>query len=170
MIMKIRYLSVSLLILLAPYALAQPKHGHAHEHGKGRLEISIDAGKAQGKFKVPLEALVGFEHAPKTEAQTNAINLLNQRLQNPATFLTTNQEAECAPKLISSSIVRDPAGKHADLDYQFDLNCTKLPALKQLKITLFSEYKRLKEIRVESVGPWGQKSTTLKRDSNTVLF
>lgn len=168
--MTFRYLPLSLLILLTPHSLAQPKHGHAHEHGKGRLEISVDTNQAVGKLKVPLEALVGFERTPKTEAETNAINTMIQKLQSPGTFFVTNKDAECSPKLISSTIVRDQAGKHADLDYQFDLNCTKLGSLKQLRIGLFSEYNRLKEIRVESVGPWGQKSVTAKRDSNTVNF
>lgn len=168
--MTFRYLPLSLLILLTPHSLAQPKHGHAHEHGKGRLEIIVDANQAVGKLKVPLEALVGFERAPKTEAETNAINTMIQKLQSPGTFFVTNKDAECSPKLISSTIVRDQAGKHADLDYQFDLNCTKLGSLKQLRIGLFSEYNRLKEIRVESVSPWGQKSVTAKRDSNTVNF
>ncbi len=168
--MTFRYLPLSLLILLTPHSLAQPKHGHAHEHDKGRLEISVDTNQAVGKLKVPLEALVGFERAPKTEAETNAINTMIQKLQSPGTFFVTNKDAECSPKLISSTIVRDQAGKHADLDYQFDLNCTKLGSLKQLRIGLFSEYNRLKEIRVESVSPWGQKSVTAKRDSNTVNF
>jgi len=168
--MKLHYFSLSFLILVTPHSIAQPKHGHAHEHGKGRLEISVDANQAVGKLKVPLEALVGFERAPKTEAETNAINTMNQKLQNPSTFFVANKDAECSPRLISSTIVRDQAGKHADLDYQFDLNCAKLAALKQLSIGLFSEYKRLKEIRVESIGPWGQKSATAKRDSSTVSF
>lgn len=168
--MKLRYLPLSFLILVTPHLHAQPKHGHAHEHGKGRLEISVDANQAIGKLKVPLEALVGFERAPKTEAETNAIATMNQKLQNPGTYFVANKEAQCSPKLISSTIVRDQAGKHADLDYQFDLNCAKLASLKQLSIGLFSDYKRLKEIRVESAGPWGQKSVTAKRDSSTVSF
>ena len=168
--MTLRYLSLSFLILVTSHSVAQPKHGHAHEHGKGRLEISVNANQAIGKLKVPLEALVGFERAPKTEAETNAINTMNQKLQNPGSYFVANKDAECSPKLISSTIVRDQAGKHADLDYQFDLNCAKLVSLKQLSIDLFAEYKRLKEIRVESVGPWGQKSVTAKRDSSTVRF
>ena len=138
--MKLHYLSFSFLILVTPYSLAQSKHGHAHEHGKGRLEISVNANQAIGKLKIPLEALVGFERAPKTEAETNAINTMNQKLQNPSSYFVANKDAECSPKLISSTIVRDQAGKHADLDYQFDLNCAKLASLKQLSIGLFAEY------------------------------
>ncbi len=166
----IPFLLIGALSLTSGHALAQAKHGHAHEHGKGKLELTIESGRAIGNMKLPLEALVGFERAPKTEAETNAINTMNQKLQNPGAFFVANNDAECSPKLISSTIVRDQAGKHADLDYQFDLNCAKLSSLKQLRIGLFSEYKRLKEIRVESVGPWGQKSVTAKRDSSTVNF
>ena len=101
--------------------MAQQKHGHAHEHGKGNLEITLDKSRMVGKLKIPLEALVGFERLPKTEVENNAINDLNQKLVNPATFFVMNKEAECSPKVLENTIVRDTAGKHADLHYQFDL-------------------------------------------------
>ena len=94
--MKLGYLPLSFLILATSHSVAQPKHGHAHEHGKGRLEISVDANQAIGKLKIPLEALVGFERAPKTEAETNAINTMNQKLQNPGSYFVANKDAECS--------------------------------------------------------------------------
>ena len=165
-----RHLLIPIALFLSPMVMAQQKHVHAHEHGKGNLEITLDKSRMVGKLKIPLEALVGFERLPKTEVENNAINDLNQKLANPATFFVMNKEAECSPKVLENTIVRDTAGKHADLHYQFDLNCSKLANLKQMSITLFANYKRLKEIKVESVGPAGQKSTTAKPQSNIILL
>ena len=157
-----RYLLIPIALILSPMVMAQQKHGHAHEHGKGNLEITLDKSRMVGKLKIPLEALVGFERLPKTEVENNAINDLNQKLANPATFFVMNKEAECSPKVLENTIV--------DLHYQFDLNCSKPANLKQMSITLFANYKRLKEIKVESVGPAGQKSTTAKPQSNIILL
>jgi hypothetical protein len=66
--------------------------------------------------------------------------------------------------------VRDAANKHADLHYQLEFTCTKIPALKQMTILLFKDSKHLKEVRVEFVGPKGQKSTTATAKSSTVTL
>lgn len=161
------FLSILLLIGNSP-VYAQSKH--AHEHGKGTLEIIIDKNSAIGKLKMPLEALVGFERIPKSEAEQNAITNLNQKLLKPASLFIVNKEAECNPKMIENRIVRDANGKHADLDYQFDFNCSKPAVIKQMTIALFAEFKRIKEIKVESVGPSGQKSSTAKPQSNLISF
>ena len=157
-----------LFIIGSSQAYAQSKH--AHEHGKGKLEITIDKNGAIGKLKMPLEALVGFERIPKSEAEQNAITNLNQKLLKPASLFIVNKEAECNPKMIENRIVRDANGKHADLDYQFDFNCSKPAVIKQMTIALFAEFKRIKEIKVESVGPSGQKSSTAKPQSNLISF
>jgi hypothetical protein len=149
---------------------ADAQSKHAHEHGKGHLEIAIDQNGARGKLKMPLEALVGFERVPKSEAEQNAIHHLQQKLLKPASLFIVNKEAECNPRVIENKIVRDAGDKHADLDYQFDLNCAKPAAMKQMTITLFADYKRIKEIKVESVGPSGQKSTVAKPQSNLISF
>ena len=73
-------LSHLLLLCIIGSSQAHAQSKHAHEHGKGKLEITIDKNGAIGKLKMPLEALVGFERIPKSEAEQNAINTLNQKL------------------------------------------------------------------------------------------
>lgn len=156
--------------LASPWALAQQKHSHAHEHGKGNLEITLDKNRITSRFTAPLEALVGFERLPKTPAEQDAITALNQRLLNPAALFSVNTEADCKPAVLENKIVRDAANKHADLHYQLEFTCTKSAALKQMTILLFKDSKYLKEVRVEFVGPKGQKSTTATAKSSTVTL
>ena len=156
--------------LISPLALAQQKHSHAHEHGKGNLEITLDKNRIVSRFTSPLQALVGFERPPKNQTETDAIATLNQRLLNPATLFSMNAEAECKPTILENKIVRDAANKHADLHYQLEFTCAKPAALKQMTIHLFKDTKHLKEVRVEIVGPSGQKSSTASAKSSTVTF
>ena len=160
----------ALVGLASPVALAQQKHSHAHEHGKGNLEITLDKNRILSRFTSPLQALVGFERPPKNQAETDAIATLNQRLLNPATLFSMNTEAECKPTILENKIVRDAANKHADLHYQLEFTCAKPAALKQMTIHLFKDTKHLKEVRVEIVGPSGQKSSTASAKSSTVAF
>jgi hypothetical protein len=167
----IRFSCLAALIGLAsPLALAQQKHSHAHEHGKGNLEITLDKNRIISRFTSPLQALVGFERLPKTQAENDAIAALNQRLQNPSALFGVNAEAECKPAILENKIVRDAAKKHADLHYQLEFTCTKPAALKQMTILLFKDTKHLKEVRVEFVGPGGQKSSTATAKSSTVML
>jgi hypothetical protein len=81
-----------------------------------------------------------------------------------------NAEAECKPAILENKIVRDAANKHADLHYQLEFACAKPAALKQMTIHLFKDTKHLKEVRVEIVGPSGQKSSTASPKSSSVTF
>jgi hypothetical protein len=157
-------------VAVTPLAFAQQKHSHAHEHGKANLEITLDKNRILSRFISPLQALVGFERPPKNQTETDAIATLNQRLLNPATLFSMNAEAECKPAILENKIVRDAANKHADLHYQLEFACAKPAALKQMTIHLFKDTKHLKEVRVEIVGPSGQKSSTASPKSSTVAF
>jgi hypothetical protein len=157
-------------VAVTPFVFAQQKHSHAHEHGKGNLEITLDKNRILSRFTSPLQALVGFERPPKNQAETDAIATLNQRLLNPAALFSLNAEAECKPTILENKIVRDAANKHADLHYQLEFTCAKPAAIKQMSIHLFKDTKHLKEVRVEFVGPSGQKSSTATAKSNTVTF
>ena len=160
----------ALIGLISLPVMAQQKHKHVHEHGKGHLEITIDKNRVMSRFTSPLEALVGFERQPKTPAEQDAIAALNQRLLSPAKLFSVNAEAECKPTILENKIVRDAANKHADLHYQLEFTCANTSALKQMTIHLFKDTKHLKEVRVEWVGPSGQKSSMATAKANTVTL
>ena len=56
-------LAILLSLLLAVPTFAQ------HSHGKGSLQLSLNGDVLQGQWTMPMEALLGFEHLPKTAAQ-----------------------------------------------------------------------------------------------------
>jgi Protein of unknown function (DUF2796) len=53
--------------LAAP--LASLAQGHAHVHGGARLDIAVEPRRILLFFETPLDNLVGFERAPRTDAE-----------------------------------------------------------------------------------------------------
>jgi hypothetical protein len=40
-----------------------------HEHGVARLDVAVDAGRVSFSLETPLDNLLGFERAPRTDAE-----------------------------------------------------------------------------------------------------
>ena len=67
MIKSVARLTPILLALLAVPVGAAAQH--AHEHGRLRLAIAIDGEQLSIALEAPLDSLVGFERAPRTDAE-----------------------------------------------------------------------------------------------------
>jgi hypothetical protein len=71
--------------------------GKAHEHGVARLDIGVEAGRITLNLEVPLEDLVGFERAPRTEAERAAVAAALARLQDVDKVVRVDGSAGCGP-------------------------------------------------------------------------
>ena len=47
--------------------------GEAHEHGVGHLDMVLEGNTLQAQLTTPAANVVGFEHAPKTDAEKSAV-------------------------------------------------------------------------------------------------
>lgn len=144
-------LSLSLPVLSAP----------AHVHGEARLEIAIDGNILAIHFESPLEGLLGFERAPRTAAERQAVQTMKVRLEAPDMLFSLPPEAACTakpPQLDSPVFADKAAAGHLDLDADYSWQCGKPSALRGIGTRLFVEFPRFKRIKVEFVGPSGQKS------------
>ena len=175
-----RGLRYALLCAACPAVIAseaprqEHTHSHgAHAHGKGELELLVDGRTLQGVFRTPMDSLLGFEHAPKTEAQRNAVLTLRTRLANPATILSPNPEAQCTPKhreAASPLFTGTTQGGHSDLAYHFTFDCAEPERLTSLELVVLKDFKRLTEVRVQLVTASAQRAFVLrKRDPRVDL-
>lgn len=141
---------------------------HTHAHGRAELEVTIQTGQVEGIFRTPMDNLLGFEHAPKTDAQKKRVEQLRQRLENTASLFRPNAEAQCAAKTPEARSPlfqgRGDAG-HSDLEYRFGFACKRPELLKQIEVALFADYPRLHEIQSQLVTPTAQMGITLRRNS-----
>ena len=157
------------LITVSLTSYAQSSY-HSHQHGKGVLEIAIEGKTLSGVLEMPLEALLGFEHAPKTSKEKSAQSKLETRLGLIDAWFEINSEAQCTPKSPQIKLDRDAITKHSDLLYTFSYSCSNPSALKEIRLLFFKEYPSVKEVKVEVASPKGQRLIMASPKSPIVRF
>jgi hypothetical protein len=102
----------------------------AHEHGKATLDVAVDGGVVEIRLDSPAVNVLGFEHAPRTPAEKQAVDaaaaLLGAR-SGPFAFPVA---AKCG--LVSAEL-RAPdwrtPGEHADYEARWKFSCAAPAAL-----------------------------------------
>jgi hypothetical protein len=124
----------------------------------------------QGQWTMPMEALLGFEHLPKTAAQTDAMNQLQRSLQNASYFIELPVEAKCQQLEVKaeSDMFQGVKGKgHSDLQYDFKFKCTHPQALTKFGFPFFKSHFRAHQLKVEWVSQGSQKSAMVRSSKPT---
>ena len=152
--------------------------GKAHEHGALKLDVAIEGNKLTISMEVPLDNLLGFERAPRTDAERKAAADVLARLRSPAQgtpLFAVDPAAGCTlGKAEVQAPVLEPGAKpaakddHADLDASYEFTCARPDELRMLDVGLFDAYKRTQRIDVQVAGPKGQAKLTLKRPARKV--
>jgi len=153
------FLAIFLSLLLAFPSFAQ------HSHGKGALQLSLNGDVLQGQWTMPMEALLGFEHLPKTAAQTDAMNQLQRSLQNASYFIELPVEAKCQQLEVKaeSDMFQGIKGKgHSDLNYAFKFKCVNPQALTKFVFPFFKSHIRSNQLKLEWVSLGAQKAATVR--------
>ena len=153
------FFAILLSLLLAFPSFAQ------HSHGKGALQLSLNGDVLQGQWTMPMEALLGFEHLPKTTAQTDAMNQLQRSLQNASYFIELPVEAKCQQLEVKaeSDMFQGIKGKgHSDLNYAFKFKCVNPQALTKFVFPFFKSHIRSNQLKLEWVSLGAQKATTVR--------
>jgi len=144
---------------------AEDKHAHAaHSHGMGMLEIAIDGKIVKGKFEIPMESLLGHEYLPRSAAEKKAMGELQIAVGKASYFISLAASAQCKEKSVKteSAMFEGKKSEHSDLDAEFEFECAKPEALTLIEFPLFAKHPRLASLKVDMVGPKGQKSLTVK--------
>jgi hypothetical protein len=173
-----RHTLVGWLGLLAIASHPAMAAGKAHEHGAVKLDLAIEGNRLAIGMEAPLDNLLGFERAPRTDAERKAAADVLARLRSPdkgSPLFTTDAAAQCtlSQAEVQASVL-EPGAKtaakdeHADLDASYEFTCAKPQELRGLEVGLFDAYKRIQRIDVQVAGPKGQSKVTLKRPARSV--
>lgn len=91
--------------------------GKPHEHGVVRLDVSVDGASLNIDMIAALDNWLGFERAPRTDAERKAAAEVLARLRNPqqgTPLFAANAGAQCQLTLAEvSAPVLEPGGKPA---------------------------------------------------------
>jgi hypothetical protein len=149
-------------VLAADKDAAQPK---AHQHGAAQLEVTLDGGVLQIALEGPAENFLGFEHAPRTDAQKKTVARVEEQLKQPAQLFTPMAAADCRPRPSRVEIKLPAPGSketHSEVEAEWRWQCAQPAALGHVDVGLFKAFPRLKELRVQIVTAQGQKTAVLK--------
>ncbi|HIZ50807.1 MAG TPA: DUF2796 domain-containing protein, partial [Candidatus Pseudomonas excrementavium] len=87
-------LAVTGVVSLALHAHEPHEHAHgshnaaAHQHGVGTLDIVIEGQQLLLELSTPAGDLLGFEHAPRNQAQRDQLDTLMSTLRQPEKLFT----------------------------------------------------------------------------------
>ena len=178
--------AAALTVLCATGVQAQVhKHG-AHQHGVAKLAVAVDGPMLEITLESPLDNLLGFERAPRTNAEREAVRKMAQRFHAPAGLYTPTAAAQCTPQGAElASDVLDPAllaagaaaaaagtassaapaakagDGHADLDATVRFQCANPAALKGVEVGLFKAFPKFRQIDAAVATGSGQRGSKL---------
>lgn len=137
----------------------------AHVHGEATLSVAIDSQMVTLVFDSPLDNLVGFEHAPRTEKQKQAMVAMAARLGEHAKLFVLDAAAGCASVGVKlapeagTDFVTGTAAKevgkatHKDQEAAFTFRCKDVAKLRAIEVKLFEAFPRVKRIKASVAGP-----------------
>ncbi len=159
------------LFAAAPFLSAQAQQQHAHVHGQLKLDVAVDGPTVVIDMESPLDNIVGFERAPKTDAEKKTVEDAVAQLRAADKLFIVDPAANCklGPVDLRSGALglgnpdpAEPVG-HADLDATFSFNCTNAAAAKFIDVNLFGAFKGLRQIDSQIATAQGQFKRQLKR-------
>lgn len=149
--------------------------GKAHDHGVARLDIVVEARSITLSLESPLENIVGFERAPRGNAERQAVDAALVALRSPNRQFQVDAAAGCtqAPVQIDAPVLglgtaAATGGDHAELTASVRFECTDALRAKTIDTQLFGTFARMKRIEVQLVLPKGQSKVTLQRPASRI--
>lgn len=191
-------LPFALLPLVAAQAAQAHEHEHehgslgAHEHGVARLNAVLDGQALELELESPAMNLVGFEHAPSTDADKAKVAAARKQLEQPLALFNLPSAAGCsvAKQELESPLFGDqPAADHDDDEHEetndghahhhehseihahYQFTCTQPGALKDLDLAqVFKTFPATQKIQVQLISPSGQQGVEATAKAATLKF
>lgn len=187
------------LLLALPFALlpgfalaAEHDHDHAHhdslsahEHGAAELDAALDGSTLEIELRSPAMNLVGFEHAPSSEADTRKIADARKQLEQPNSLFGLPAAAGCtlAETELESPLFEGEAhdhhdehdeeheSQHSEIHAHYRFDCATPQALQALDLQgLFKAFPGTQKIQAQLIGPKGQRGAELDADQPRATF
>lgn len=190
--------AVAVAAMLGSSAFAHGNDGHshgkaeagsrhndaAHVHGQGELEIVQDGNGLFISLYSPLENVLGFERAPKTDSERVKTRRVASLLKANGLF-AFSPDAQCKRtgyKLYSEILNphshgpaddhqhHDQAEGHSDFRAAFEFECQNPAKLKLIDVRVFRQFPGFEKIEVQALFPSGQIGASLTPTKNTLVI
>jgi hypothetical protein len=162
------------------------RSAESHQHGGAELTLVLEGNLVTAEFETPLYNLLGFEHAPKTAAQREAVDAAKEALSKGERMLSIGSDAGCVAEtdlsgleIFPESVSDDKSDHdhdhaaaenddghdrgHRDLRVTYKFECASPAALDRVDIGLFDAFPLMETLEVVYLGPDAQRQYTLDR-------
>jgi hypothetical protein len=152
--------------------------GQAHVHGVAKLDIAVEPTRLSVQLESPLENLLGFERAPRTQPERQQAQAAVDKLRAAASVFVIDPAAQCtlqSVELTSAALKLgqpDPKAQkegHADIDGAFEFTCVDATKAAFVDVELF-QFKHLQRLQVQVATPRGQFKRDLKRPAKRIVL
>lgn len=159
-------LALAAVAAAAASAAAAPPH----EHGVAQLDVAVEAARVTLTLVLPLDSLLGFEHAPRTDGEKAALDTALARLNAAAKLFYIDSAAGCQPSrtelrsgLLALGGATPAKDGHEDLEASYEFACKDGFKAGFVETGLFEAFARLQRVDVQAVTRKGQMKATLRR-------
>lgn len=159
----------------------------AHVHGQATLNLAVDGQTVNIALETPLDNVLGFEHAPRNEAERQRVRAAVERLKEANSLFVFDPAAQCvlqSVELESAALPPDLLGKpaktgeghakeahaHADMDVDYVFSCRQINALTGVDVALFGAFPRMKRLSAQVVGKGAQSAQRLTPQASRIVF
>ena len=159
--------------------------GKAHQHGVAQLDVVVEPTRVTLELDTPLDNLLGFERAPRTDGERATVEQALAKLRAADQLFRIDGAAGCtldkvtlnAPVLGVGATAAAPApgakpspAEHADLNARFEFTCKTGQRAGFVEVELFAAFAPMKRINLQLVLPRGQMKATLQRPATRVAL
>lgn len=147
----------------------------AHVHGHGALNIAVDGTGVSMFLDVPGMDVLGFEHAPASDAERAAKNEAEAKLAKPLELFGLPAAAGCK---VSTAKVEIEGGNgpehdhdgHLDYNAAYELECASPGEITEIAFGYFAAFKGAQGLTVTLVASNLQKTYEVSRDKPALKF
>lgn len=146
-------------------------HHGAHQHGVATLDVAFEDGRLQLQLESPAVNVVGFEHAPRTQAQREAKVKASRWLKEAGQLFALPTAANC--RLLSAQVAEpaERAGeRHQDYEASYTFECSQPQQLRSFDVRLVERLAAGTKLRVQVVEGGKQRSIELAAGRSTVTL
>jgi hypothetical protein len=152
--------AVCILISMAARADDEELIQHsAHEHGKVTINAVVGEDTLVLELEAPADNVLGFEHAPRDEAERQAATRAAELLNSGRNLFGVPRSADCR---LDKAEVTEPDWQkshgHADYEARFIYRCAKPANLQWFEPWLLKSLSSVSEARINLITPAGQRS------------
>ncbi len=181
-------------VLLAAASTAPAQHG-PHVHGQGELNVAVEGDTVIIELIAPGSDIVGFEHAPETDADRAAVAAAAGKLEDgerifafPKAAGCRLEEAEVESELMdgdghgdehSEEHAHEHADKHSDehseeghaeFHAHYRFRCSAPAALDSVDVRYFATFSRAEELDARIITSRGQGAAELTPAAPRLAF